>query len=159
MSIGSSPHRRDAHDKVTGEARYPADRIPDNALHAKVVFTDRPHARLLRLDTVAAERQPGVVAVFTGADIPVNEYGLTMFDQHVFVSVDHSGASSVPSDISRWEADHLALVVTESVEAAERGAAAIEADWLLLGRSPISDRRLPLGGFRLRIELPRTRSQ
>ena len=129
MSVGSSPRRHDAHDKVTGEARYPADRLPSDALHAKVVFTDQPHARLLRLDTGAAERQPGVVAVFTGADVPVNEYGLTTFDQPVFISVDHTGASSVPSDISRWEADHLALVVAESVEAAERGAAAIEADW------------------------------
>jgi CO/xanthine dehydrogenase Mo-binding subunit len=129
VSTGASPHRRDAHGKVTGEARYPADRIPAHALHAKVVFTDQPHARLLRLDTTAAAAETGVVAVFTGADVPVNEYGLTMFDQPVFISIEHSGASKVPSDLSRWEADHLALVVAESVEAADRGAALIEAEW------------------------------
>jgi CO/xanthine dehydrogenase Mo-binding subunit len=129
VSIGASPRRRDAHDKVTGEARYPADRTPPEALRAKVVFTDQPHARLLRLDTTAAAAEPGVVAVFTGADVPVNEYGLTMFDQPVFISIEHSGASAVPCDLSRWEADHLALVVAESVEAADRGAALIEAEW------------------------------
>ena len=93
------------------------------------MFTDQPHARLLRLDTAAAAAEPGVVAVFTGADVPVNEYGLTMFDQPVFISIEHSGASAVPCDLSRWEADHLALVVAESVEAADRGAALIEAEW------------------------------
>jgi CO/xanthine dehydrogenase Mo-binding subunit len=129
VSVGASPRRRDARGKVTGEARYPADQLPSDVLHAKVVFTDQPHARLLRLDTSSAESEPGVVTVVTGADVPVNEYGLTMFDQPVFVSLEHSGASDVPCDVSRWEADHLALVVAESVDAAERGAAMIEAEW------------------------------
>ena len=129
MTVGASPRRRDAHDKVTGDARYPADQLPADALHAKVVFTNQPHARLLHLDTSAAQAAPGVVAVITGGDVPVNEYGLTMFDQPVFISLEHSGRSDVPCDISRWEADHLALVVAESVDAAERGAKLIEADW------------------------------
>jgi CO/xanthine dehydrogenase Mo-binding subunit len=129
VSVGASPRRREAHGKVTGEARYPADQLPSDVLHAKVVFTDQPHARLVRLDTSAAEAEPGVVAVITGADVPVNEYGLTMFDQPVFISLEHSGRSNVPCDVSRWEADHLALVVAESVDAAASGAALIEAEW------------------------------
>ncbi|MFV2040091.1 MAG: aldehyde oxidase, partial [Acidimicrobiales bacterium] len=129
MSVGDSPPRVDATGKVTGTAEYPADRIPATALHAKVVFTNQPHARLLRLDTARALQVPGVVAVFTGADVPVNEYGLTLFDQPVFISVDHTGRSAIPCDVSRWEADHLALVVAEDARAAEAGAVAIEADW------------------------------
>ena len=127
--VGHSPQRVDAADKVVGSASYPADRIPPDALVAKVVFTDQPHARLISLDVGAAEATPGVVAVFTGADVPVNEYGLTLFDQPVFVTVDHTGRSDVPGDVSRWEADHLALVVAESIEAADAGAAAIDARW------------------------------
>lgn len=129
MSIGSSPRRVDVADKVSGQAQYPADRFPKGALVAKAVFTDQPHARLISLDTAAARNTAGVIAVFTGADVPVNEYGLTLFDQPVFISVDHSGRSDVPCDVSRWEADHLALVVAESLDAAEAGAAAIEAKW------------------------------
>ena len=129
MSIGVSPNRIDGYGKVTGEAQYPADRAPADALVAKVVFTNQPHARLTRLDVSAARATPGVVAVFTGADVPVNEYGLTLFDQPVFISLDHTGRSPVPCDVSRWEADHLALVVAETLEAAEAGAAAIEAEW------------------------------
>jgi CO/xanthine dehydrogenase Mo-binding subunit len=129
MTVGASPLRVDAYAKVTGDADYPADRIPAGALAARVVFTDQPHARLVRLDTAAAERVPGVVAVFTGRDVPVNEYGLTMFDQPVFVTVEHTGRSDVRCDVSRWEADHIALVVAETEAAATAGAVAIDAEW------------------------------
>ncbi len=129
MSVGATPLRIDSHSKVTGEAQYPADRIPDDALWAKVVFTDQPHARLLSLDVAAARATDGVVMVLTGADVPVNEYGLTLFDQPVLISTEHTGASDVPCDVSRWEADHLAIVIAESVEAAEAGAAAVVAEW------------------------------
>jgi len=129
MSVGSSPLRIDAHAKVTGAAQYPGDRAPADALAARVVFTDQPHARLIRLDVSKAEQMPGVVAVFTGRDVPVNEYGLTEFDQPVFISAEHTGRSKVDSDISRWEADHLALIVAETDEQATAAAATIEADW------------------------------
>jgi len=125
--IGESPIRRDAGDKVTGEAAYPADRVPEASLHAVVVFTDQPHARLVSFDVAAAESVEGVVTVVTAADVPVNEYGLTMFDQPVLIGLDHTGRSDVRCDVSRWEADHLAVVVAESRIAAETGAAAVAA--------------------------------
>jgi CO/xanthine dehydrogenase Mo-binding subunit len=129
VSVGSSPIRRDAAAKTTGAAQYPADRVPPEALYAKAVFTGRPHARLLSLDTAAAEATPGVLAVITAADVPVNEYGLTLFDQPVLIGPRDSGRSDIPGDVSRWEADHLAVVVAESAEAADRGASAIRAEW------------------------------
>ena len=129
MTVGSAPARIDAAAKLTGEARFPADRIPGSALWALAVFTDQPHARLASLDLGPARAAPGVVAVLGSADVPVNEYGLTMFDQPVFVGIDHTGRSKVPCDVSRWEADHLALVVAESPDQARAAAAAIEAEW------------------------------
>ena len=129
MTVGSAPTRIDAAAKLTGEARFPADRIPGDALWALAVFTDQPHARLMGLDLGPARAAPGVVAVLGSADVPVNEYGLTMFDQPVFVGIDHTGRSEVPCDVSRWEADHLALVVAESPDQARAAAAAIEAEW------------------------------
>ena len=127
--LGQSPPRADGPAKVSGLAGYPADRIPADALWAFAVFTDQPHARLRRLDVSAAERCPGVVAVFGSADVPCNEYGLTKFDQPVFVGLDHSGRSAVPCDVSRWEADHLALIVAESLDEARAAAAAIDVEW------------------------------
>ena len=148
MSVGSTPERIDGRAKVAGSAQYPADRIPENALAAKSIFTDQPHARLLSLDLHAARALPGVVAVFDAADVPVNDYGLTLPDQPVFIgpasaapasaaaSTDDASGSATDgehhppaSDVSRWEADHLALVVAETPEIAEAAAALIEAGW------------------------------
>jgi CO/xanthine dehydrogenase Mo-binding subunit len=129
MSIGVSRHRVDARDKVTGAAHYPADIHHPDALCAFVVFTNQPHARLVSLDVSATLATPRVVDVVTAADIPVNEYGLTMHDQPVLIGVDHTGRSPVPSDVSRWEADHLALVIAETGEAARAGAEALRAEW------------------------------
>ena len=129
MSVGRSAARIDAPAKLTGQADYPGDRIGADALWAMTVFTDQPHARLVDLDFSAAQAVPGVVAVFGSADVPVNEFGLTMSDQPVFVGLDHSDRSPIACDVSRWEADRLALVVAESPEAARAGARAIEAGW------------------------------
>ena len=129
MSVGASEARLDAPAKLTGAADYPGDRIPADALWAMAVFTDQPHARLVSLDLSAARAVPGVVAVLGSADVPMNEFGLTMADHPVFIGVEHTGRSPVPCDVSRWEADRLALVVAESPEAARAGAAAIDAEW------------------------------
>ncbi|MEE3257117.1 MAG: molybdopterin cofactor-binding domain-containing protein, partial [Actinomycetota bacterium] len=129
MAVGTTPLRPDAVDKVTGLATYPADRVPNNALHAVVVFTNQPHARLVSMDLTEALASPGVVTAVTAADVPVNEYGLTLFDQPVFIGLDDTGKSSVPCDVSRWEADHLAVIVAESVIEARRAAASISTEW------------------------------
>lgn len=127
--VGASSARIDAPGKVTGATVYPGDVRMGEMLTAKAVFTNQPHARLLSLDVDAARRVAGVVAVFTSADVPVNEYGLTMFDQPVFVGLQHSGRAAVDPSVSRWEADHLALVVAEDQRSADVGAAALRPVW------------------------------
>jgi CO/xanthine dehydrogenase Mo-binding subunit len=128
VSVGDHRSRVDAGDKVTGAAAFPAERIPPDALWAKVVFSGQPHARLLALDTAPALAVPGVIAVVTAADVPVNEYGLTMFDQPVLVGASN-GRSDVVTDVSRWEADQIAVVVAAARETATAGAAALRAEW------------------------------
>ena len=145
MSIGSSPVRFDALAKTQGTAMYPGDRHGDNALVAKVVFTAQPHARLISLDVSAAEASPGVVAVVTANDVPCNEYGLTKFDQPVLIGpIDDTGVA-VATNVSRWEADHLAVVIAETLQAANAGAAAIVAEWDQLELVPDIDAALDDG--------------
>jgi CO/xanthine dehydrogenase Mo-binding subunit len=133
MNIGVAIPRTDASGKVTGATDYPGDLCPPNALYAQIVFTDQPHARLLSLETDDARATDGVVAVFTAADVPVNAYGLTMKDQPVFVPV---------GGISRWDADHLALVVADTAEAAASGASRLVASWEALPLVSELDRAL-----------------
>ncbi|MGI9624028.1 MAG: xanthine dehydrogenase family protein molybdopterin-binding subunit [Acidimicrobiales bacterium] len=129
MTLGDSIPKPDAFGKVIGDATYADDLDLRDTLHAVVVFTDQVHARLLTLDTDQARNLPGVVAVITSADVPVNEYGLTKFDQPVLIGTETTAKSPVPSDVSRWEADHLAVVVAESVAIAQEGAQLITAEW------------------------------
>ena len=129
MSVGDSAPRFDALDKATGAACYPGDLRAEDELSAKVVFSGQPHARMTSLDLGLAEAAPGVVAIFTAADVPVNEYGLTMFDQPVLVGLGGTGRSTVPADVSRWEADAIAIVVAETSAEAQRAAELIAVDW------------------------------
>ncbi len=134
MTLGNSQIKPDAHGKVTGAALYAGDLTAERLgtqgmLHAKVVFTNQVHARVTLLDVSAAEAVEGVLFVLTADDVPVNEYGLTKFDQPVLIGPTSSGRSIVPHDVSRWEADHLAVVVAESAEAATLGAQQIVSDW------------------------------
>ncbi len=129
MSVGSAERRRDATGKVTGETRFPGDRPPADALWASVVFSNQPHARMLSFDSSAAEALAGVVAVLTAADVPVNEYGLTMFDQPVLVGLGGTDRAAVDPTISRWEADNVAIVIAESAAIAAEAAALIAIEW------------------------------
>lgn len=105
----------DAVGKVTGETPYPGDINMDGQLWMKIRFSDRVHARITKIDTARAEAYPGVVAVFTAKDVPVNEYGLIMPDQPVLCG---PGSSKDGADIVRCLADQVALVVADSEEAA-----------------------------------------
>src|SRR5512143_4159242 len=82
-SVGQSLPRVDARDKVTGKALYSGDLSREGMLFMKILFAERPHARIKRIDTSLADAAPGVVAVYTSRDVPVNEYGLQIPDQPV----------------------------------------------------------------------------
>ncbi len=117
-SIGQSAKRIDARSKVTGEALYPGDfNLPGQA-YMKILFANRPHAIVRSIDTAQAEALPGVIAVFTARDVPVNEYGLGTMDQPVLCG---PGSSKPYTDRVRFVGDQVALVIAESEAIAARG--------------------------------------
>ena len=73
--LGDSLVKPDAAAKASGEADYVEDLRVENALEAMAVFTNQPHARILSLDTSAAEALEGVVAVLVrdGRDLAALE--------------------------------------------------------------------------------------
>lgn len=110
-SIGQSRARIDALGKVTGATTYPGDlNRPDQAV-MKILFARRPHAIIKSLDTSAAEALPGVLAVLTAKDVPVNEYGLIMPDQPVLCG---PGSAKPYADRVRFVGDQVALVIAET---------------------------------------------
>ncbi len=124
--VGSSVPRLDALGKVTGETLYPGDINYPNMLYMATLFAGRPHARILSINTSAAEAAPGVVAVFTAKDVPVNEYGLQVKDQPVLCG---PGSGKAGADVVRFVGDQVALVVAETEAQARAACNLIEIQW------------------------------
>ena len=124
--IGQSVPRVDARSKVTGQALYPGDINLPNQAHMKILFANRPHAIVRAIDTAQAEALPGVLAVFTAKDVPVNEYGLIMNDQPVLCG---PGSSLPFAERVRFVGDQVALVVAESEEIAAQARDLIQVDY------------------------------
>ncbi len=124
--VGQSLRRVDALGKVTGEALFPGDIHLPQALAAKILFAGRPHAIVRRIDPQQAESMPGVVAVFTARDVPLNEYGLIMPDQPVLCG---PGSSKPFADRVRFVGDQVALVVAETEAIAAAALSKIVVDY------------------------------
>ena len=112
MAIGVSDYRVDAPGKVTGATRYPGDLTAARLLHGKVLLQRTAARAHAAHGTQRGRAVPGVVAIFTATDVPVNEYGLILPDQPVLVGLGSEQAR--PADISRWEGDQVAVIVAET---------------------------------------------
>lgn len=73
--IGREAPRPDAPDKAAGRALYIHDLARPGMLFGKVKFSEHAHARILRIDTSAAERVRGVRAVLTAWNTPELRFG------------------------------------------------------------------------------------
>lgn len=125
-SVGTSLNRIDAHGKVTGESQYSGDRAMAGMLFMKVLMAERPHARVLDIRIDKALSSPGVAAVYTAKDLPVNEYGLQIPDQPVLCG---PCAGKPYTDIVRFVGDQVAVVVAESEAQAAEAMKLIEVDY------------------------------
>jgi carbon-monoxide dehydrogenase large subunit len=67
--LGASIKPREAPPLLMGEGQFVADIALPHMLHAAVLHSPHGHAIIKRIDTAAAEAMPGVVRVFTGADV------------------------------------------------------------------------------------------
>jgi len=124
--IGKSVPRIDAFGKVTGQTLYPGDINLRGQAYMKILFANRPHAIINRIDTRQAEAIDGVIAIFTARDVPVNEYGLIMPDQPVLCG---PGSSKPYTDRVRFVGDQVALVVAETEEIAAQARDLIVVDY------------------------------
>jgi CO/xanthine dehydrogenase Mo-binding subunit len=124
--IGQPIHRIDARGKVIGETLYPGDINMPGQAYMKILFARRPHAIIHSIDTSEAEALPGVIAVYTAKDVPVNEYGLSIDDQPVLCG---PGSSKPYADRVRFVGDQVALVIAETEDIAAEGRDLIKVDY------------------------------
>ncbi len=124
--VGKSVARLDARSKVTGKAIYSGDIEMPGMLIMKTLFAERPHAKILRIAVSEAESLPGVAAVYTAKDIPVNEYGLQVNDQPVLCG---PGSTKAGADIVRFVGDQVAIVIAETEEIASKAITLIKVEY------------------------------
>ncbi|GFP87006.1 xanthine dehydrogenase 1 [Phtheirospermum japonicum] len=74
--------------QVTGEAEYTDDAmLPPNGLHAAVILSKKPHARILAIDDLAAKSSPGFAGIFFAEHVPGdNRIGPVVLDEELFAS-------------------------------------------------------------------------
>ena len=119
--IGKSVVRVDALEKATGEAVYCSDIKLPRMLHAKVLRSPHPHARIVSIDTSRVESLPSVACVITGKDVPNRRFGEVIRDQY-----------AIAKDVVRAVGDPVAAVAAESVDIAEEALELIKVDYELL---------------------------
>lgn len=116
----ASQVRPDAVEKVSGAARFVTDITVPGMLHAKLLRSPVPHARIKGIDTEAARQMPGVVAVLTGADFAGlnHHWGLFLRDRPL-----------IAVDKVRYVGEPVAAVVAEDEYSAEEALDAILVDY------------------------------
>lgn len=121
MKLGASAHRVGSKQRALGETSFGFDQGQDGDLYLACVRAHKAPARIKRIDIDKAMSLPGVVRVFTAADIPgINRLGI------IPVSKDQE---FIAQKIVRHRGQAVALLAAESQAAALAGAKAVRVDY------------------------------
>ncbi|KAM1872932.1 hypothetical protein ACFX13_006831 [Malus domestica] len=87
-AVGSPEVHLSARLQVTGEAEYADDTpLPPNGLHAALILSRKPHARILSIDDSGAKLSPGFAGIYLAKDVPAdNNIGPVVEDEELFAS-------------------------------------------------------------------------
>ena len=115
--VGKSIERWDGKEKVTGRARYTADVQLPGMLWARFASATVPHAKVVSVDTSAAEKYPGVRAVYVLQHIDGN------------AELRNAALEQVKYPVVRYAGQPVAAVAATTPEAAEEAAALIKIQY------------------------------
>src|SRR4051812_22525988 len=133
--IGESVRRKEDYRFLTGSGQYTDDINLPNQRHAVFVRSPHAHATIRSIDASSAATMPGVVRVFTGADLAGKMNGLPC--GWLITSTDGTPMKEPPHPVLaqgkvRYVGDHVAMVVADSPEQARNAAEAVEVDYDVL---------------------------
>src|SRR5436190_18288306 len=132
--IGQSVKRKEDARFLTGTGQYTDDVAMPNQTHAYFLRSPHAHAKIRSVDTAKAKEAPGVIAVYTSADLEgVN--GLPC--GWLITSVDGTPMKEPPHPVLakgkvRYVGDHVALVIAETHNQAKDAAELIDVDYDVL---------------------------
>ncbi len=121
--IGKPIPRYDALDKVTGNQKYLEDMSFTGLLYGKVLRSPHPFAKILSIDTSAAEAYPGVRAVITFDDTSKKKFSfMQAFADKYMLS----------SDYVRYVGDEVAAVAADDPLIAAKAIDLIKVEYEVL---------------------------
>ncbi|MFB3978265.1 molybdopterin-dependent oxidoreductase [Microbacterium proteolyticum] len=128
--VGTSVVPEAARRIVQGREPFTFDEpVPGGpALVLRVVTSPHAHARITSIDTSAALALPGVVAVFTHADVPDVRYSTGRHEHRT----DDPDDTRMLDDVVRHVGQRVAAVVAETAEAADAGCRAVRVEYDVL---------------------------
>ncbi len=131
--IGAAVRRKEDLRFLSGRGHYTDDINRPGQLHAVIRRADRPHARIASIDTAAAKAAPGVVAVFTGADLAAENIGGLPCGWQIH-NKDGSPMAEPPHpvlaiDKVRHVGDPVAVVIAETRQQAKDAAEKLAIDY------------------------------
>jgi aerobic carbon-monoxide dehydrogenase large subunit len=134
--IGQSLRRREDRRFLTGDGQYTDDLTLHGQSYACFLRSPHAHARIRSIKLDAAKKAPGVVAIFTGADLAAGKVGGLPCGWLIH-SKDGSPMKEPPhpvitADKVRHVGDQVALVIAESYLEAKDAAELIEVDYDVL---------------------------
>jgi CO/xanthine dehydrogenase Mo-binding subunit len=121
--------RHDQAEKIVGSTRYAADFAIPGMLHARLVRSLLPSARLTRRDGSRALEMDGIIAVLFGEDVPNNTVWVDVPGQTVEVAALKANMEILATDVVRFHGEPIALVIAESEDALAAGCQAVEIDY------------------------------
>ena len=127
--VGKPLRRVDALGKAVGHTMYAADYTMPGMLHAQVLRSSEPSARIVRLDVTKARALPGVACVLTAANLPHARLTTDLPGQTGQKRRAGSDAPVLAMDAVRFVGEPIALVAAESLEIAEQALELIEIEY------------------------------
>ncbi len=132
FGIGQPVPRREDPTLLRGEGRYSDDVHLDRQVHAAVVRSQVAHGVIRGIATDAARKMPGVLGVWTGADLDAAGYGplktLIPVPNRDGTPMKTPMRRSLATDKVRFVGDPVAFVVAETLAQARDAAEAVELD-------------------------------
>jgi len=126
MNHISKPHPiLDGYEKVSGRLAFLDDTRIEGMAHARLAFSTVGHGRIIRVDTAAARKVPGVIEVFHHGNTPQNIYNSTIW----FEGQDAPEDEHMFPQVVRHVGDRLAAVVAETAEIARKAASLITVEY------------------------------
>ena len=162
QGLGASIKRREDPEFLHGTAKFTPDVVLPGMLHIAILHSSHAHARIKGIDTSAAAKMPGVVRIFTGADLvgkmmpmvciwkpagveshfPPHPYGVP------------GAQTALATDRARYVGEWLAAVAAESRQQAYDALSAIKVDYEALPAVTTAEAALKEGAPQLHESVP-----